>query len=106
MRHLLQNKFQIGAGASASAGPVGRRASAGTDWEASTEILTYSRSHGLFAGIDLSGSWIEHDKDSTVAMYGRDHSTTAVLTGRVTPPHAARPFLAQVERREEGNTRS
>jgi lipid-binding SYLF domain-containing protein len=109
MRHLLQNKFQIGAGASAAAGPVGRHASAGTDWKASTQILTYSRAHGLFAGIDLDGSWIEHDKDSTVAMYGREHSTTGLLTGRVPPPQAARPFLAEVrkvERREQGNTRS
>ncbi|MGB2662911.1 MAG: lipid-binding SYLF domain-containing protein [Candidatus Acidiferrum sp.] len=50
MRSLLSNKFQIGAGASAAAGPVGRHASAGTDGKTSTEILTYSRAHGLFCG--------------------------------------------------------
>ncbi len=100
MRSLLSNKFQIGAGASAAAGPVGRHASAGTDWKASTEILTYSRAHGLFAGIDLSGSWIEHDKDSTVAMYGQDYTSTEVLTGKVPVPEDARQFLTEVRKAE------
>jgi len=100
MRHLLENKFQIGAAASAAAGPVGRHASAGTDWKASTEILTYSRSKGLFAGIDLSGSWIEHDSDSTKALYGSDDSTTELLTGKVGVPSEARSFLAEVHRAE------
>ncbi len=100
MRNLLQNKFQIGASASASAGPVGRHASAGTDWKASTQILTYSRSHGLFAGIDLAGSWVERDKDSTEALYGSDYTTTHILTGKVPPPAEARPFEAEVRRVE------
>ena len=55
MKHLLQNKFQIGGEASAAAGPVGRHASAGIDYKASTEILTYSRAKGAFAGLDLGG---------------------------------------------------
>ena len=101
MRELLQNKFQIGASASAAAGPVGRHASAGTDWKASTEILTYSRSHGLFAGIDLEGSWIEHDKDSTMAMYGKDSTNTEVLTGKVAVPEDAREFLTEVRKAED-----
>jgi SH3 domain-containing YSC84-like protein 1 len=100
MKDLLQNKFQIGAGASAAAGPVGRHASAGTDWKASTEILTYSRAHGLFAGIDLDGSWIEHDKDSTTAMYGQDYTTTEILTGKVPPPAEAQTFLAEIRKAE------
>ncbi len=100
MRHLLENKFQIGAGASAAAGPVGRHATAGTDWKASTEILSYSRAHGLFAGIDLSGSWIEHDKDSNVALYGKDYTTSELLTGKVPVPAEARSFLAEVHRVE------
>ena len=100
MRSLLSNKFQVGAGASAAAGPVGRHASAGTDWKASTEILTYSRAHGLFAGIDLSGSWIERDKDSTVAMYGHDYTNTEVLTGKVPVPDDAHQFLAEVRKAE------
>lgn len=61
-------------------------------------MLTYSRSHGLFAGIDLSGSWIERDKDSTVALYGNDYTTTQLLTGEVAAPGPARPFLAEVRR--------
>src|SRR5579864_1965648 len=57
-KHLLENKFQVGANASGAAGTVGRHASAGVDWKLDTQILTYSRSKGLFAGIDLDGSWI------------------------------------------------
>ena len=96
MRHLLNNKFQIGAEASASAGPIGRHASAGTDWKADTEMLTYSRSKGLFAGISLGGSWIERDKDTDMAFYGRDVSNDELLTGKVAPPREARVFLDEV----------
>jgi SH3 domain-containing YSC84-like protein 1 len=96
MRDLLNNKFQVGASASASAGPVGRHASAGTDWKAETEMLTYSRSKGLFAGIDLGGSWIERDKDATEAFYGRDHMNTDLLTGKVHAPADAHVFLDEV----------
>jgi len=97
MRNLLQDKFQIGGEASAAAGPVGRHASADTGWKMDAEILTYSRSRGLFAGIELGGSEIERDGDSTIAMYGKDHSNTAVLTGKVPVPREARPFIAEVE---------
>jgi SH3 domain-containing YSC84-like protein 1 len=97
MRHLLQDKFQVGGEASAAAGPVGRHASAGTDWKFETQMLTYSRSKGLFAGLDLDGSWVERDKDSTRAMYGRDLTTTELLTGKVPPPVEARVFLAAVQ---------
>lgn len=96
MRHLLNAKFQIGGTASVSAGPVGRNAAAGTDWNLNTEFLTYSRSKGIFAGIDLSGSEIERDGDSTKAMYGEDYSSSRVLTGKVPPPQAAEVFLAAV----------
>jgi SH3 domain-containing YSC84-like protein 1 len=70
MQDLPSSKFQIGAQASASGGPVGRHASAGRDWKMDTEILTYSRSKGLFAGISLEGAWIGQDKSSTEAIYG------------------------------------
>jgi lipid-binding SYLF domain-containing protein len=96
MRHLMGDKFQIGASASASAGPVGRHASAGTDWKLDTDMLTYSRSKGLFAGIDLQGSVLEQDKDSTVAMYGKDASARQVLDGHIHTPRAADPFVAWV----------
>jgi SH3 domain-containing YSC84-like protein 1 len=96
MRHLLNAKFQIGGTASVSAGPVGRNASAGTDWKLNTDFLTYSRSKGLFAGIDLSGSEIERDGDSTIAMYRQDYPSSQVLTGKVPAPQAAHVFLAAV----------
>lgn len=96
MRHLLNAKFQVGGSASVSAGPVGRNATAGTDWKVNTDFLTYSRSKGIFAGIDLSGSEIERDGDSTKAMYGEDYSSSRVLTGKVQTPQAAEVFLSAV----------
>jgi SH3 domain-containing YSC84-like protein 1 len=96
MRHLLSNKFQVGGEASAAAGPVGRHAMAGSDWKLDTQMLTYSRTQGAFAGISLGGSWIAQDKDSTIAMYGRDRTNAAVLEGRVKVPAAAHAFLAAV----------
>lgn len=102
MRHLLNNKFQIGGTASATAGPVGRTAQAGMSWKADTDFLTYSRTHGLFAGIDLSGAWIEHDQDSTEALYGRNYTDTEILTGKVAVPDvpAVHQFLAEIHRAE------
>ena len=98
MRHLLQDKFQIGGEAAAAAGPVGRHAAAGTDWKLESQMLTYSRSKGLFVGIDLGGSRVERDKDSTLALYGKDLTTTQVLTGKVAAPVDARAFLAEVRK--------
>jgi SH3 domain-containing YSC84-like protein 1 len=65
MDHLLASKFKIGADASAAAGPVGREAGADTDWKMKSEVLTYSRARGIFAGVDLSGTAITQDKDET-----------------------------------------
>jgi lipid-binding SYLF domain-containing protein len=96
MRHLLNAKFQVGGAASVSAGPVGRNAEAGTDWKANTDYLTYSRSKGLFAGINLDGSEIERDGDSTKAMYGKDYTSSQVLTGKVPSPEPAHVFLGAV----------
>ena len=100
MRHLLNAKFQVGGAASVSAGPVGRNAEAGTDWKLNTDFLTYSRSKGLFAGINLDGSEIERDGDSTKAMYGKDYTSTEVLTGKVPPPEPAHVFLTAVRESE------
>jgi lipid-binding SYLF domain-containing protein len=97
-KHLLENKFQVGADASGAAGPVGRHASAGVDWKLDTQILTYSRSKGLFAGIDLDGSWVEHDTDSTKAIYGKDLTNEELLTGKVPVPAEAKTFIAEVAR--------
>lgn len=96
LQHLLSSKFQVGGDASASAGPVGRHASAGTDWKMNTEILTYSRSKGVFAGITLNGAVVEQDKDSTRAIYGRDPSFHAILAGRVPAPKSTQHFMKTI----------
>ncbi len=96
MQHLLSSKFQIGGDASAAAGPVGRHASAGTDWKLDTEILTYSRARGAFAGLTLEGAVVQPDDDSTLAAYGRRVGFDSELTGKVATPAIAKPFIAQV----------
>jgi lipid-binding SYLF domain-containing protein len=96
MKHLLSDKFQIGADASAAAGPVGRHASAGTDWKMNEEILTYSRAKGVFAGLTLTGADIRSDHDSMRTVYGPDVTFRTVLTGSVPPPPQAHAFLAAV----------
>ncbi len=96
MQHLIASKFEIGADASAAAGPVGRHASANTDWKLDTEVLTYSRSKGAFAGVSLEGASIRRDDDSTRDMYGEKVSTRRVLDGSVPAPSEAGQFLAAV----------
>jgi lipid-binding SYLF domain-containing protein len=98
--HLLSDKFQIGADASAAAGPVGRHAAAGTDWKLDTEILSYSRAKGAFAGATLNGAYVRPDTESIQAMYGRDLTPREILNGKVPPPPAAKVFLAAVRRAE------
>jgi SH3 domain-containing YSC84-like protein 1 len=93
MQRLLSSNFQIGADASAAAGPVGRHAEAGTDWKMDTEILTYSRARGVFAGLTLEGASLRQDNDSRHALYGKRVTTRALLLGKVTAPAAAEPFL-------------
>ncbi len=96
MQRLLRSHFELGADASVAAGPVGRHASADTDWKLDTEVLTYSRAKGLFAGVSLAGSAIRRDDDATEAIYGRDHTTRAILRGEVAVPASARFFLDAV----------
>jgi len=96
MQHLLASKFQIGADASAAAGPVGRHASANTDWKLDTEILTYSRAKGAFAGLTLNGASIRRDDDSMRSIYGSHVSTRSVLMGKVATPASAESFLNAV----------
>jgi lipid-binding SYLF domain-containing protein len=98
MQKLLSSNFHLGADASAAAGPVGRHAEAGTDWKMDTEILTYSRAKGAFAGLTLEGASIRQDNDSRRAMYGRKTTTRALLLGKVAAPSAAEPFLAEIRR--------
>ena len=96
MQRLLASKFQLGADASAAAGPVGRHASADTDWKLNTEILTYSRAKGAFAGLTLTGASVRRDDDSMQAVYGRHVTTRSVLMGNVAATPAARSFLHAV----------
>jgi hypothetical protein len=96
MQKLLSSNFQIGADASAAAGPVGRHASAGTDWKLDTEILTYSRAKGAFAGITLEGASVRQDNDSRRAMYGDKVTSRSLLLGKVAVPSAGRLFLAAI----------
>jgi lipid-binding SYLF domain-containing protein len=96
MRHLINSNFELGGDASAAAGPVGRHASADTDWKLNTEVLTYSRAKGLFAGLTLTGAAIRRDNDSTEAIYGRDVSTRHILDGGEVVPASASPFLDAV----------
>jgi lipid-binding SYLF domain-containing protein len=86
---LLKNKVTLGADASVAAGPVGRTASAGTDAQLSAEMLAYSRSKGLFAGIDLSGGSLNPDKSENERAYGPNASARDIALGttkvKVTP---------------------
>ena len=96
LQHLLSSKFELTGEGSAAAGPVGRHASAGTDWKLNTEMLTYSRSRGVFAGLTLEGAVVERDADSTVAIYGSDIPFKKILLGEVAAPAPATPFLRAV----------
>jgi lipid-binding SYLF domain-containing protein len=96
MQRLENAKFQLGADASAAAGPVGRHATADTDWKLNTEILTYSRAKGAFAGLTLTGADVRRDDDSMNAFYGRDVSSHRVLRGEVATPAGADAFIDAV----------
>lgn len=90
LENLLRNQFEIGGEASATAGPVGRDAAASTDVQLRAQILSYSRSRGLFAGISLKGSAIRQDQDSNEDFYGSKLRTRdIVLDGKATQPESA-----------------
>jgi len=95
-QHLLSSKFELTGEGSVAAGPVGRHASAGTDWKMNTEVLTYSRSKGVFAGLTLEGAVVQQDDDSTRAIYGKNMEFRNILSGRVATPKSADAFLKAV----------
>jgi lipid-binding SYLF domain-containing protein len=108
MEALLASKFKIGADASAAAGPVGRAGEASTDWKMKSELLTYSRARGVFAGIDLSGAKVSQDKDETRILYGKMVPFATILGGKITPPASSEAFLSAVrkysaESKEQGS---
>jgi SH3 domain-containing YSC84-like protein 1 len=92
--NLAQNTFKIGGDASVAAGPVGREATASTDYKLQAQILSYSRSRGLFAGVSLAGSTIRADRNANEKIYGVGYSTRNIVVERkVEPTAAAEPWL-------------
>lgn len=96
LQHLLSSKFKISGEGSAAAGPIGRHASAGTDWKLNTEMLTYSRAKGAFAGLTIEGAVVEQDDDSTRAIYKKNLSFRTVLSGKTATPEVATAFMKAV----------
>jgi lipid-binding SYLF domain-containing protein len=92
MRHLLSDKFTVGGDASAAAGPVGREATAQTDATMNAEILSYSRSRGLFAGISVQGTTLRPDGETDRTLYGHDETNREILTGNLNVPPSGRKF--------------
>jgi len=95
-QHLLSSKFELTGEGSVAAGPVGRHASAGTDWKMNTEMLTYSRSKGVFAGLTLEGAVVQQDDDSTRAIYGKNMTFRKILSGKASTPKSADAFMKAV----------
>jgi SH3 domain-containing YSC84-like protein 1 len=98
MDHLLASKFELGADGSVAAGPVGRQAEANTDWKMRAEVLSYSRSRGIFAGLVLNGAVIKQGNDDTQILYGSKTSFRDILNGHVPPPAGSERFLAVVNK--------
>jgi lipid-binding SYLF domain-containing protein len=97
---LLRNKVSLGAEASAAAGPVGRDARAATDAQMKAEILSYSRTQGLFAGVNLSGGVVQSADDDNADLYGKGVTARQVLLeGSVKPQPATQPFMAALNQR-------
>ena len=105
MRHLLSDKFTIGGEASAAAGPLGRNATAQTDAELNAEMLSYSRSRGLFAGISLEGATLRPDEEANRELYGRDATNREILTGNFKTPAAAGKFERALHRESPQRSR-
>jgi SH3 domain-containing YSC84-like protein 1 len=99
---LLKNKVSLGAEASVAGGPVGRDARAATDAQLKAEILSYSRTQGLFAGINLSGGVVRPDADGNVDLYGADAVPAKVVADpRITPPASTLPFMKALDRERQ-----
>jgi lipid-binding SYLF domain-containing protein len=96
LQSLLSDKFKLGADASVAAGPVGRNAAAGTDLKLKAEILSYSRSKGVFAGVSLDGAVMQADKSGDKAMYGDDVNRHEVLDGKVAVPASAQALVHEL----------
>jgi SH3 domain-containing YSC84-like protein 1 len=98
MDRLLSSKFTLGGDATVAAGPVGRSTQAETDARFTAEILTWSRSRGLFAGISLSGATLREDEDWNIDLYGKKITNREIVTGEVAAPKAAATLLSELDR--------
>lgn len=98
MRRLLSDKFTLGGEATVAAGPLGRDAAAQTDVELKAEMLSYSRSRGLFAGISLEGATLAPDSDTNQELYGHEATNRKILTGEFKTPAVARKFERALHR--------
>jgi lipid-binding SYLF domain-containing protein len=98
MKKLMSDKVTLGGEAAAAAGPVGRSTSANTDVLMKAEILSWSRSRGVFAGISLEGATLRQDQDENTKLYGKALTNEKILTGTAKRPATTRTFLAQLER--------
>jgi lipid-binding SYLF domain-containing protein len=98
MQHLLSSKFQLGGEAAAAAGPVGRDSSAMTDAMMHAQILSYSRSRGIFGGLDLGGSAVTEDEDANRELYGRAISNKEIIDSNLPVPAIAKPFVHTLDR--------
>jgi lipid-binding SYLF domain-containing protein len=95
---LLSSQFTLGGDATVAAGPVGRSSQAETDAAFTAEILTWSRSRGLFAGISLSGATLREDDDWIKDMYGKEMSNKDIVQGNIQPPAAAKNLMRELNR--------
>ena len=98
MDKLTADKFTLGADAAVAAGPVGRTANASTDVKMSAEILAWSRSKGLFAGISLKGATLRPDNDENQHLYGRAVTNREILNGEVKAPAGANDLAAAMDK--------
>jgi lipid-binding SYLF domain-containing protein len=96
LHSLLTDRFKLGADASVAAGPVGRQATAGTDLKLNAEILSYSRSKGVFAGVSLSGAVVQADKSGDQALYGVNVDRHEIIDGKVPMPASAKNLMNEL----------
>ena len=98
MKRLLNTKFTLGGDATVAAGPVGRAATAQTDALMTAEILSWSRSHGIFAGVSLDGSTLRNDIDVNTEMYGKPWANKQILSSGLKPPAGADKLIAALNK--------
>lgn len=99
-RSLLNNKVKLGADASVAAGPVGRTAEASTNGKMDAQMLSYSRSKGVFGGVSLSGATLRPDGDANEKLYGKKVTATEIIDGKVPMPPVADQLISELKRSE------